>query len=92
MQKPFATRFSGRPVPSILRAFPGFPRLDPMLDRLRIDGDVISVETLRELQWTCIFCDASRECSRWLKGDVAEGYGAFCPNTATLDALGLPAP
>jgi hypothetical protein len=55
--------FSGRPVPSILRAFPGFPRLNPILDRLRIDADSISVETLREMQWTCVFCGAGRECS-----------------------------
>ena len=42
---------------------------------------------LREIEKTCLLCQSTDRCDRWLGGDKAEPVGDFCGNAETFEAL-----
>jgi uncharacterized protein YjiS (DUF1127 family) len=59
--------------------------LDQMLARLGIDANELSVETLRDMTWTCTTCPDKRHCREWLADVESTDFHSFCPNAAQLD-------
>jgi hypothetical protein len=59
---------------------------------LQLDWDEIArIEpvTFGELQWLCVFCRNREQCEVGLADDFADvAWRAYCPNAATLTALG----
>jgi uncharacterized protein YjiS (DUF1127 family) len=59
--------------------------LDRMLARLGIDAAELTVETLRDMTWTCTTCPDKHHCREWLADMESTDFHGFCPNAAHLD-------
>lgn len=59
---------------------------------LQLDEDEIArlePVTFGKLQWRCVFCEDREECEAGLADDFADvAWRAYCPNAATLTAIG----
>ncbi len=59
---------------------------------LQLDkGETVRIEPgiVRELQGLCALCESREQCELGLADDFADvAWHAYCPNAATLDALG----
>jgi hypothetical protein len=82
--------FDRSAMPKIVENHPRAPRrLAAMLERLGIKPTLAQQRSadMREIQRTCLLCDAGAKCDHWLvSGKLGEERG-FCPNAEALDRL-----
>jgi hypothetical protein len=86
----FEAGLSPSDVPRLLNGHPGAGRqLPEMMRRMGIDPGRLSITSeTRDIEWRCTECRTWRRCRNWLaSGEDGEGYRAFCPNAAALEAL-----
>lgn len=65
--------------------------LQRMLQRVGLNPDRVTRTIVRDMQRTCLHCDAKRKCEKWL-ARVPENNSCpkFCPNATTLEKMTTP--
>jgi len=82
--------FDRSAMPKIVENHPRAPRrLSAMLQRLGIEPTAEQQQSaeLREIQRTCLLCNAGGKCDHWLAVGKPGEDRSFCPNAEALERL-----